>query len=99
MSIYLFASLTPKAEHVADLEAELRHMVAETRKEAGNRRYDLMRRADGAPGFHLYETYVDEAAVQAHRDSAHYVAFRGKIGDWLAEPVDVKVLVGVDIAA
>jgi quinol monooxygenase YgiN len=99
MSIYLFASLTPKVEHVADLESELRHMVAESRKEAGNRRYDLLRRADGTPGFHVYETYVDEAAVQAHRESAHYVAFRGKIGDWLAEPVDVKVLTGVDIAA
>ncbi|WP_321813478.1 MULTISPECIES: putative quinol monooxygenase [unclassified Paraburkholderia] len=99
MSIYLFASLTPKAEHVADLEAELRQMVAQTRKEPGNRRYDLLCRADGAPGFHLYETYVDEAAVQAHRESAHYVAFRGKIGAWLAEPVDVKTLKGVDIAA
>ena len=99
MSIYLFASITPKPEHVAELEAELRHMVVQTRNEAGNRRYDLLRRADGAPGFYIYETYVDEAAVQAHRESAHYVAFRGKIGDWLAEPVDVKVLTGVDIAA
>ena len=99
MSIYLFASITPKPEHVADLEAALRHMVTHSRKEAGNRRYDLLRRADGTPGFHVYETYVDEAAVQAHRESAHYVAFRGKIGDWLAEPVDVKVLTGVDIAA
>jgi quinol monooxygenase YgiN len=99
MSIYIFASLTPKSEHVADVEAALRHMVAQTRKEPGNRRYDLLRRADGAPGFYVYETYADEAAVQAHRDSAHYVALGGKIGEWLAEPVDIKVLTGVDIAA
>ncbi|CAG9232691.1 Antibiotic biosynthesis monooxygenase [Paraburkholderia tropica] len=99
MSIYIFASITPKAEHVGDLEAELRNMVVHSRREPGNLRYDLLRRADGTPGFHVYETYADEAAIQAHRDSPHYVAFRAKIGDWLAEPVDVKLLNGVDIAA
>ncbi|MFC5431781.1 putative quinol monooxygenase [Paraburkholderia denitrificans] len=99
MSVYLFASLTPKPEHVAELEAELRGMVAPSRAEAGNRRYDLLRRADGVPGFHLYETYVDEAAVQAHRESAHYLAYRAKVGAWLAEPPDVKSLTGVDVAA
>lgn len=98
MSIYIFASLTPKPEHVADVEVELRRMVEATRAEPGNRRYDLLRRADGKPGFHLYETYVDEAAVQAHRDSEHYAALGAKVGDWLAEPPDVKLLTGVDIA-
>lgn len=99
MSIYLFASLTPQPEHAADLEAELRRMVSASRAEPGNRRYDLLRRTDGAPGFHVYEIYVDEAAVQAHRESAHYLAFRAKVGAWLAEPPDVKVLTGVDVAA
>ncbi|TDV34173.1 quinol monooxygenase YgiN [Paraburkholderia caballeronis] len=97
MTVYIFASLTPKAEHVADVEAALRVMVAETRKEPGNQRYDLMRRADGAPGFHLFESYRDAAAVQAHRDSAHYTAYRAKVGTWLAEAPDVKELVGVDV--
>jgi quinol monooxygenase YgiN len=98
MSIYLFASITPKPEHVADVEAALRYMVEQTRNEPGNLRYDLLRRADGTPGFYVYETYVDEGAVQAHRDSAHYAALGGQIGAWLAGPVDVKVLTGVDIA-
>jgi len=98
MNVYLFASLIPKPEHVADLEAQLRGMVAASRAEPGNLRYDLLRRADGAPGFHLYETYVDEAAVQAHRKSGHYVAFRAKIAGWLAEAPDVKELSGVDVA-
>lgn len=98
MTVYLFASLTPKPEHVADLEAELRHMVSASRAEPGNRRYDLLRRSDGAPGFHLYEIYVDEAAVQAHRESAHYLAYRAKVGAWLAAPPDVKELTGVDVA-
>lgn len=98
MSVYLLASLTPKAEHVADLEAELLRMVAATRAEPGNLRYDLLRHTDGTPGFYLYETYVDDAAVQAHRDSAHYAAFRAKVADWLAQAPDVKTLTGVDVA-
>ncbi|MEX3952314.1 putative quinol monooxygenase [Paraburkholderia sp. EG287B] len=98
MTVYLFASITPKSEHVADVEALMREMVSHTRKEPGNLRYDLLRRADGAPGFYLYETYVDEAAVQAHRDSAHFVAYRAKIGAWVTEPPEVKLLKGVDVA-
>ncbi|MEX3942687.1 putative quinol monooxygenase [Paraburkholderia sp. BR10937] len=98
MTVYLFASITPKPEHVADVEALMRDMVSHTRKEPGNLRYDLLRRADGAPGFYLYETYVDEAALQAHRDSAHFVAYRAKIGAWVTEPPEVKLLKGVDVA-
>ncbi|MEM5315262.1 putative quinol monooxygenase [Paraburkholderia sp. JHI869] len=98
MTVYLFASITPKPEHVAEVEALMRDMVSHTRKEPGNLRYDLLRRADGAPGFYLYETYVDEAAVQAHRDSAHFVAYRAKIAAWVTEPPEVKLLKGVDVA-
>ena len=98
MTIYLFASITPKPEHVAEVEALTRDMVTQTRKEPGNLRYDLLRRADGAPGFYLYEAYVDEAAVQAHRDSAHYAAYRAKIGALVAQPPEVKTLTGVDVA-
>ncbi|MEX3690849.1 putative quinol monooxygenase [Paraburkholderia sp. BR14263] len=98
MTVYLFASITPKPEHVADVEALMRDMVSHTRKEPGNLRYDLLRRSDGAPGFYLYETYVDEAAVQAHRESAHFVAYRAKIGAWVTEPPEVKLLKGVDVA-
>ncbi|MEM5420939.1 MULTISPECIES: putative quinol monooxygenase [Paraburkholderia] len=98
MTVYLFASITPKPEHVAEVETLMRDMVSHTRKEPGNLRYDLLRRADGAPGFYLYETYVDEAAVQAHRESAHFVAYRAKIGAWVTEPPEVKLLKGVDVA-
>ncbi|MBN3819141.1 antibiotic biosynthesis monooxygenase [Paraburkholderia sp. Se-20369] len=96
MSIYVFASLIPKPEHAATVEAELRHLVAATRAEPGNRRYDLFREAGGALGFHLFEVYDDEQALEAHRASAHYVAYRAKAGEWLAEPPVVKVLTAVD---
>ncbi|KVD89980.1 antibiotic biosynthesis monooxygenase [Burkholderia stagnalis] len=98
MSIYVFATLIPKPEHVATVEAELRQLVATTRAEPGNRRYDLFREADGTPGFHVFEIYDDEQALEAHRASAHYVAYRAKAGEWLAQPPVVKVLTAVDTA-
>ncbi|SDC60456.1 putative quinol monooxygenase [Paraburkholderia lycopersici] len=98
MTVYLFASITPKPQHVAEVEALMRDMVSHTRKEPGNLRYDLLRRADGAPGFHLYEAYVDEGAVQAHRESAHFAAYRAQIAAWVTEPPEVKLLTGVDVA-
>jgi len=98
MTIHLYASVTPKPEHVAQVEAELRALVAATRKEPGNLRYDLLRRANGAPGFDLFESYEDAAALQAHRDSAHFNAFVAKVGAWLAGPGEIRETIGVDVA-
>ncbi|MGU7785010.1 putative quinol monooxygenase [Burkholderia sp. PU8-34] len=96
MPVYVIASLIPKPEYAERVEAELRGMVAASRTEPGNRRYDLFRHADGAPGFHLFEIYDDAQALEAHRSSAHYVAYRAKAGEWLAEPPVVKVLTAID---
>ncbi len=90
MPIALFASLTAHPAHRADLEQALRQMVADSRREPGNLRYDLFVRGADATTFDLFELYVDEAAVAAHRASVHYQAFRQQIGDWLAAPVDVR---------
>ena len=46
---------------------------------------------------HISERYRDEAAVQAHRDSAHYQAYRAKAAEWLTEPPQVSVLEEVDV--
>lgn len=96
MSIFVMATVIPKAEHVQDVEAALRGLVAAARTEPGNRRYDLFRDASGQPVFHFFEIYDDEAALEAHRASAHYKAYRAKAGDWLAEAPNVRVLTAVD---
>ncbi|MOA03415.1 putative monooxygenase [compost metagenome] len=96
MTIYLIARVQAKAEHRAEVEAELRRMVAATRAEPGCLRYDLFADQDGGAGFSLFEAYADQAAVDAHRASAHYQAFRGRIGDWLAAPTAVQELQALD---
>ncbi|SMF98360.1 putative quinol monooxygenase [Burkholderia singularis] len=96
MTIYVFASVIPKPEHADAVDAHLRQLVAATRAEPGNLRYDLFRQTDGAPGFHLFEAYVDEAALDAHRASAHYNAYRANAAEWFAQPPVVKVLTAID---
>jgi quinol monooxygenase YgiN len=99
MSTYIIATITPKPEHAADVEKALRHMVEVTRKEPGNRRYDLFRETrDGrGPALHVYEIYVDRAAFDSHIASVHFQAFRAKVGDWLAEAPEVRVVEGIDV--
>jgi len=98
MSIVVFASFSPKPGCEAEAEAELRGMVSPSRNEPGNLRYDLYRIAEGPVSFHIFEVYADQAALEAHRASAHYKSYRAKIPDYLAEPIGVKVLHGVDVA-
>lgn len=98
MTVYVIARVQAKAAHRAEVEAELRRMVAATRAEPGCLRYDLFADPDGGAGFSLFEAYTDAAALEAHRDSAHYQAYRGRTGDWLAAPTQVQVLSGLDVA-
>ena len=97
--ISVHAVLVPKPEHLAEVEAELRTMARASRREEGNLRYDLAReRTESGVRLHISERYRDEAAVQAHRDSAHYQAYRAKAAAWLAEPPQVSVMEEVDVA-
>jgi quinol monooxygenase YgiN len=95
MTVTVFASFTPKPGLEADVEKILRTMTGPTRGEAGNRVYDLYKDSRGE--FHLFELYVDQAAVEAHRATAHYKSYRAAIADLLAEPIAVKILTGLDV--
>jgi quinol monooxygenase YgiN len=95
--VVVFATFVP-AEGRADAVATiLRRMRTATREEPGNEQYDLFRsERDGRTTFHLIERYTDGEALQAHRDSDHYRAYRAEIPDLLAEPIGVLVLTEVD---
>ncbi|WP_295814803.1 putative quinol monooxygenase [uncultured Deinococcus sp.] len=98
-AVTVHAIITPRPEHVAEVEAELRIMVRETRQEPGNRRYDLLREQtpDGMVRFHVQERYRDLDAVQAHRDSPHYQAYRAKAATWFLEAPQVTLLSDVEV--
>lgn len=67
--------------------------IAATRKnhlasiqEPGNLRFDVLQQGDDPTRFVLYEAYRSAADAQAHKQTAHYLAWRDTVADWMAEP-------------
>jgi quinol monooxygenase YgiN len=88
----------PKPGMHEQVEAVLRPMVAATRSEPGNIRYDLFRSVDpaGAPLLFLVEHYADDAANAAHRETEHYKQYRAAVLPLLQLPPSVQLLHALD---
>lgn len=54
--------------------------------EEGNRRFDVLQSDDDPTHFMLYEAYVSAEAAAAHKQTAHYLAWRDAVADLMAEP-------------
>ena len=98
MSIFVFAAVTPKAEHLEAAEAILREAVAASRQEPGCLRYDLFKSVQGEPCFQFFEAYTDQAALAAHAQSAHFQTLKEKITPLLAQPLAISITSAVDAA-
>lgn len=66
------------------LKALLDGMLAPSRAEPGNLRYDLWRDQADASRFLLDELYVDADAVASHRATPHFQNYLSHIGDLAA---------------
>ena len=54
--------------------------------EPGNVRFDVLRSLDDPTCFVLYEAYADEGSALAHKETAHYLAWREAVASMMAEP-------------
>ncbi len=96
--VAVFATFRPHPERLGDLQAALEIMIEHTRAEPGCQIYDLYRSGeDDAPVLHLFERYDDAAALETHRAADYFAAYRAKLPDLLATPVEVAVLSEVDV--
>ncbi|AHE53967.1 putative quinol monooxygenase [Sphingomonas sanxanigenens] len=77
--VKIIAVLTARAGKAEELTALLDGMLAPSRAEPGNLRYDLWRDQADVTRFVLDELYVDAAAVAAHRATAHFQAYLARI--------------------
>jgi autoinducer 2-degrading protein len=57
-----------------------------TRKEAGNLRFDVLQSLSEPTHFILNEVYQSEQAFQDHQKTQHYFTWRETVTDWMAEP-------------
>ena len=93
----VIARFAPLPEKRSDLQALLEGMVAPTRSEAGCRSYNLYQvSADG--DLVLIERYDDQAALEHHRTTEHYLNYRAQLSPLLAGPISVTALAPVDEA-
>ena len=73
-----------KPAHLDDfIEATRRNHEAYVR-EPGNRRFDVLQSAEEPVQFVLYEAYASAADAVAHKQTAHYLAWRDSVADWMA---------------
>ncbi len=75
-----------KPESVADFIKACEENHRESIKEPGNFRFDFIRKADDPFRFMFYEAYESEADVEAHKKTAHYIRWRDRVNDMMAEP-------------
>lgn len=75
-----------KADDLAAFLAETRRNAAKSLDEPGVRRFDVLQ--DQADPTHvvLNEVYVDQAAADAHKQTAHYARWRDAVAPMMAEP-------------
>lgn len=55
-------------------------------QEPGNLRFDVLQNPEDATRFILYEAYVSAETAAAHKQTAHYAAWRDAVADMMAEP-------------
>jgi autoinducer 2-degrading protein len=82
--VHVHVRVTPGSED-AFRAASVANATA-SRREAGVVRFDLLADREDATRFLLVEVYRDAAAAAAHKETAHYAAWRDAVALLLAEP-------------
>lgn len=82
--VHVHAHVKPEAVD-AFIAATLANARASV-QEPGVARFDLIRQADDPRRFILQEVYRDAAAPAAHKETAHYAAWRDTVADMMASP-------------
>jgi quinol monooxygenase YgiN len=80
----------------AEFEAAFKEAMAAVRaNEPGNLFYELVKSRTDPTTYKVLEGYKDDAAIAAHRDSAHYKALGPKLGPCMAGRPEIELLDGV----
>jgi len=67
--------------------------------EPENLRFDFLRSPDDPDLFYLYEAYASEAGAQAHKTTAHYLAWREEVSPMMAEARKGQPFLALDISS
>jgi quinol monooxygenase YgiN len=77
-----------KAGHEAEVPAVLAKLTEESRKEAGCAMFQVHRHKTEPRRFFIYEQYKDDAALEAHRTTTHFLQYARKDLPKIADRVE-----------
>ncbi|MGE3310763.1 MAG: putative quinol monooxygenase [Limisphaerales bacterium] len=75
-----------RAESVRDFITATLENARNSLREPGIERFEVLQQADEPTRFILIEIYRDADAPAAHKETAHYKAWRGAVEPMMAEP-------------
>ncbi|MFM1892472.1 MAG: hypothetical protein RLZ44_1549 [Pseudomonadota bacterium] len=88
--------------HVAVKPEQVDAFIAATRanhehsiREPGNRRFDVLQDPQDPTRFILYEAYVSAEDAAAHKQTAHYAAWRDAVTGMMAKPRQGEPMLGL----
>lgn len=89
--IVLHAAVPIAPEHREDALETIEELVQLSRQEEGMVDYRATADVENPNTIRFFEQYEDEAALEAHLESDHYLEFAKSLPDWLAgEPEVMK---------
>lgn len=77
--------ITVKPEYIEQFKEACRLNHEGSIREPGNFRFDVLQLNDEPSKFVLYESYLSQKDVDAHKQTAHYITWRDTVADWMAE--------------
>lgn len=73
-------------DRVADFIESIIENREGTVMEPGNLRFDVLQQSDDQCRFMIYEVFESEDAIRLHKETPHYLNWREKVQEWMAEP-------------
>lgn len=73
-----------KPAHIDDFINATRLNHEASIHEPGNCRFDVLQSPENPDHFVLYEAYASAKAAAAHKQTAHYLAWRDTVSAWMA---------------
>jgi quinol monooxygenase YgiN len=75
-----------KPEFIEEFRAISIYNHDNSRKEAGNVRFDVLQSDDDPTQFVLFEVYADEESVKLHKTTEHYLRWRDEVAPYMNSP-------------
>jgi autoinducer 2-degrading protein len=75
-----------KPGHIDDFISATRANHQASIRESGNLRFDVLQSGDDPAHFVLYEAFRSAADAAAHKENAHYLSWRERVANWMAQP-------------